>query len=478
MNISEKKIVNTDKKELSRLFQLQNGFQYEYGNQPIEKRVQRLNKLKKSIENNREGIVEAVFNDFRKPAVEVNATEILPVIAEIKHAKRNIGRWTSVHSVPTPLSMLGSSSKIIMEPKGVGLIISPWNFPIMLTLAPLVGAIAAGCPVILKPSENTPHSSEILQKIISEAFGEQEVALVQGDAETSTYLLGLPFNHIYFTGAPSIGKIVMKAAAEHLASVTLELGGKSPVIVDESANIKNAAKRISWAKFINAGQICIAPDYLLVHSKVKDKLIAALRSQLEDFFTKQAKDSGSYSRIVNRKHFERLDGYLKDALNKNGNFEFGGKVDADQNYIEPTVISGLDDDAKLLEDEIFGPVLPIIEFDDIKEVPKIVQSREKPLALYIYSGSKKNINFVVNNTRACGTAVNHSLVHIMNPNLPFGGSNNSGIGKGMGYFGFLEFTNQRGYLKQVTPISATDLLTPPYNGFSKWLVSFTEKYLS
>ncbi|MCL4107319.1 UNVERIFIED_CONTAM: hypothetical protein GTU68_067230 [Idotea baltica] len=441
-------------------------------------RLERLNKLKKAIEDNREGIQEAVYNDFRKPAIEVNATEILPVIAEIKFAKRNIKSWTSIQSVPTPLAMLGSTSKVIMEPKGVGLIISPWNFPVMLTLAPLVGALAAGCPVILKPSENTPHSSAILQKIIKEAFNENEVSLVQGNADTSTELLKLPFNHIYFTGAPSIGKIVMRAAAENLASVTLELGGKSPVIVDESANIKNAAKRISWAKFINAGQICIAPDYLLVHRKVKEKLVMAIKDQLEDFFSGQPDESDSYSRIVNQKHFERLDSYLKDALNKNGKFEFGGKVDAEHNYIEPTLISGLNDDAKLLEDEIFGPILPIIVFDDIKEVPEVVQSREKPLALYIYSGNKKNIDFVINNTRAGGTAVNHSLVHILNPNLPFGGSNNSGIGKGMGYFGFLEFTNQRGYLKQVTPVSATDLLTPPYTGFSKWLVNFTEKYLS
>lgn len=471
-------VKNTSKEEILRIFKLQSQHQYTYANETSSSRYERLSKLQKAVESNRDSIRKAVYSDFKKPATEVDATEILPIIAELKFAKRNLNKWLQSKSVPTPLTMLGATSKIKYEPKGVGLIISPWNFPIMLTLAPLIGAIAAGCPVILKPSENTPHSSAILAEIISETFDEKEVALVQGAVQTSADLLELPFNHIYFTGAPSIGKIVMAAAAKNLSSVTLELGGKSPVIVDETANLKIAAKRIAWAKFMNSGQICIAPDYVIVQSSVKEKLIKLIKANLVDFFSESSIESDSYARMVNGKHFTRVNAYLKDAIEKNGKIEHGGKVDASENFIEPTLVSGLSDDASLLQEEIFGPVLPLVEFTDIKKVPEIIQQKEKPLALYIYSKSRRNIKFILNNTRAGGTAVNHSLVHIFNPNLPFGGSNNSGIGKGMGYYGFLEFVNPRGVLHQKLTFSATDLLMPPYTGFKSWIVKVTEKWLS
>ncbi len=473
-----KTVSETQKEELRRIFELQSGHQYHLGNQPISERKAKLKKLKKAIEENRLVLQKAVYADFKKAKTEVDATEILPVISEIKFAIRHINSWTRSESAATPLAMLGSSSKIIREPKGVSLIISPWNFPIMLTLAPLIGAIAAGCPVILKPSENTPHSSEALQKLINSTFDEKEVSLVQGAVQTSTDLLSLPFNHIYFTGAPSIGKVVMKAAAEHLASVTLELGGKSPVIVDESANLDNAAKRIAWAKYMNAGQICIAPDYALVHESIAEKFIDKVKIHVKKFYGDNPQTSDSYARIVNHNHYQRINGYLEDVIQGGGKFEFGGGVKAEDNYIEPTMISNLRDDATLLKEEIFGPILPIQTFKDISEVPKIVQSREKPLALYIYSKKKKNIDLVLRNTRAGGTAINHSLVHIFNPNLPFGGSNNSGIGKGMGKHGFMEFTNQRGVLRQIAPVSASDLLVPPYNGFKDWIIKITEKWLS
>ncbi len=478
MDTATKNIMDTATIELERIFNLQKSNQIIYGNEPIKKRYDRLTLLQKAIENNRQALRDALYADFKKPSLEVDASEILPLISEIKHAKRNLTSWTRNRSVKTPLSLLGSSSKIINEPKGVSLIIAPWNFPVFLTLVPLVSAIAAGCPAMLKPSEITPHTSALLQKIINETFDEKEVALVQGGVKTSSDLLELPFNHIHFTGAPAIGKIVMKAASKHLTSVTLELGGKSPVIVDETANLKIAAKRIVWSKFMNSGQICVAPDYLIVHESVKNQLLTLIKENIKQFFTENPSESDSYTRIVNRRHFDRLNNYLKDAIENGGKFELGGKVDANTNFIEPSIVSNLDSKALLLKEEIFGPILPIIEFSDIQKVPGIIEKAEKPLALYIYSKSKKNINYLMSNTRAGGTAINHSIIHLFNSNLPFGGINNSGIGKSMGYYGYLEFVNQRGVLKQFISLSASDLLLPPYDKTKTWLVKLTEKWLS
>jgi len=478
MEIAEKKVVETTTQEINRLFELQRAYQYEYGRKSISVRFDRLKKLKKAIEKFRGEIRTAVHNDFNKHATEVDSTEILPSIIEIKYAMQHLNAWTKDKKVTTPMALFGTSSKIIHEPKGASLIIAPWNFPFLLTIAPLVGAIAAGCPVILKPSENTGHTSEILAKLVNETFDEKEVALVQGGVQTSTDLLNLPFNHIYFTGSPAVGKIVMKAASKHLASVTLELGGKSPVIVDKTANLKKAAARIVWGKLMNAGQICIAPDYLIVHKDVKEKLISLMKEQIETYYTADAKSSDSYARIVNSRNFARIDGLLKDAVEKGGKFEYGGNVDASENYIEPTIISDLSDDSKLMQEEIFGPVLPIVTFTNLKEVPEIVQSKEKALALYIFSSSRKNTNYLLKNTTAGGSAINHCIIHNVNPNLPFGGVNNSGIGKGLGHHGFLGFTNERGVLKQTSPLSTSDLLAPPYTPFKSWLVKITEKWMT
>lgn len=477
MKIAEKKVLDTSAQEIKRLFNLQSGFQYEYGNQGINERYKRLKRLKKAIEHFRDEIRSAVYKDFRKHANEVDSTEILPSIIEIKYAMRNLRNWTKDKRVGTPMALLGTHSKIVHEPKGVSLIIAPWNFPFLLTIAPLVGALAAGCPVILKPSENTGYTSEVLDKLIKETFDEKEVAIVQGGVQASTELLNLPFNHIYFTGSPAVGKIIMKAASQHLASVTLELGGKSPVIVDKTANLNKAASRIVWGKLLNAGQVCIAPDYLLVHKDVKSRLVELMRDKIADYYSSDPKTSKSFARIVNVRHFDRIDALLKDAVEKDGKFEYGGKVDQSENYIEPTIISALSADAKLMNEEIFGPVLPILEFSDIKEVPGIIQQKEKALAMYIFSSSKKNTDFLIRNTSAGGTAINHCIIHNVNPNLPFGGVNNSGIGKGLGHHGFLAFTNERGVLKQALPLSTSDLLAPPYTPFKAWLVMITEKWM-
>ncbi len=378
--------------------------------------------------------------------------------------------------VGTPLALMGTSSYIHYEPKGVVLIISPWNFPINLTFGPLVSAIAAGNCVILKPSENTPATAAAMGKIIRGLFDESEIALIEGGVETSQELLRLPFNHIFFTGAPSIGKIVMAAAAKNLSSVTLELGGKSPTIVDETANIKVAAKRIAWAKYINNGQICIAPDHIYVHERKKDALIEQLKKHIQAMYGEDVKDSDSYCRIVNDRHYRRVNSYIKDAVQRNVNIESGGSVSEDEAYIEPTIVSNMNREMDLMMNEIFGPVLPIFTYTDINQVVEEISRQERPLALYIYSKNRKNINFIINNTRAGGTCINHSAMHFFNNNLPFGGVNNSGIGKAHGEFGFKDFSNERAVLNQWSPISAIEQMMPPYTDLKQKMIDLSIKY--
>lgn len=465
----------TATREIQRIFNLQQENHLRVGNSTASERIAKLKKLHKAVLKYRPEIKEALYKDFRKHPTEVDLTEIYAITSEIKAAKSNLRRWMSKHHVSTPLALMGSSSYIKYEPKGVVLIIAPWNFPVNLTFCPLVSAISAGNTVMLKPSEMTPHASAIMKKIVNEVFDESEVALVEGGVETSTTLLELPFNHIFFTGAPSIGKIVMKAASKHLTSVTLELGGKSPTIVDESANLDAAARRIAWGKYMNNGQICIAPDYVFVHENVKAAFLEKVKGYVKTFYSEDAAKEKSYNRMVNNKHYHRVKGYIQDAMHKGATMELGGQFDDDQDYISPTIMSDVSMNSALMTEEIFGPVMPVFGFTDLKDVVKEINSREKPLALYIYGKKAKNVNYIIENTRAGGTCINHNAVHFFNHNLPFGGSNNSGIGKTGGHFGFLAFSNARGVLKQHIP-NALEMLMPPYNDFKQKLVDLTIKF--
>jgi aldehyde dehydrogenase (NAD+) len=458
------------------LFKKHQAHQFVVGNSTHKQRIAKLNALKKAIETTyKDAIREALYADFKKPSIETDVTEIYPVISEIKFVTSHLKQWLSNQKVETPMALIGTSSYIKYEPKGVCLIISPWNFPVNLTFGPLVSAIAAGNTVIIKPSEMTPNTSKVMATIIESIFSENEVALIQGDAETSQELLKLPFNHIFFTGSPAIGKVVMKAASEHLTSVTLELGGKSPTIIDETANLKSAAKKIAWGKFINCGQVCIAPDYILIHESIKNEFLKEVKIQLETFYNNNAETSESYGRIVNQKHFKRLTNHLMDAKSKNATIEIGGNYSETDNFIEPTVISNLSEDATLMQEEIFGPILPIKTYKTIDEVIQYINSKEKPLALYIFSSSKKQINHIINNTRAGSTCINNNVLQYSNHHLPFGGSNNSGIGKSHGFFGFEEFSNKPSLLKQNFK-GAMELLFPPYTSFKKKLADFTIKW--
>ena len=324
--------------EINRIFELQQKNQFNVANTSSSQRSAKLEKLHKAVLKYRNDIKDALYKDFRKHPSEVDLTEIYPVTSELKHTKSHLNRWMRKQKVSTPISMLGSSSYIKYEPKGVVLIISPWNFPLNLTFGPLVSAIAAGNTVMVKPSENTPHISALMKKLIGELFDENEVAVLEGGIATSQALLALPFNHTFFTGAPHIGKVVMEAASKHLTSVTLELGGKSPTIVDETANIDMAARRVAWGKFMNNGQICIAPDYLFVHESKKEAFITAVKKHLKTFYTEDASGEKSYNRIVNNRHFDRVKSYIDDAVSKGAKIETGGNFDVDQDYISPTVI--------------------------------------------------------------------------------------------------------------------------------------------
>jgi aldehyde dehydrogenase (NAD+) len=463
-------------KEITAVFNLQKANQFEVANQPISERRRKLKALKEAVEVTfRSAIQEALYKDMGKPKAEVDLTEIYPVTSEIKHALSHLNSWTRKQSVSTPLAFMGASSSIQYEPKGVCLIISPWNFPVNLTIAPLVSAIAAGNTVIIKPSEMTPHISKVMKELITAVFEENEVTLIEGAIETSTALLSLPFNHIFFTGAPSIGKIVMSAAAKHLTSVTLELGGKSPTIVDETASIKTAAKRIAWGKFVNAGQVCIAPDYIYVHESKQEELVAEFKKVIQSFYGDGANNSANYTQIVNSSHKSRVGEMITEAKVQGATVAYGGTIDSHSNFIEPTILTNVSMDSKVMQNEIFGPVLPIISYKNISEVIDAINSKEKPLALYVYSKSNKNIKNILKNTRAGGSCINNNAVHFFNNNLPFGGSNNSGIGKSHGVFGFQEFSNARGVLKQHIP-GALEMLMPPYTNFKETLINLTIKW--
>ncbi len=441
----------------------------------VRQRRARLKALQHALIKYRTHLQEAMYADFSKPAPEVDLVELYPTIREIKHVCRHLHRWLAPQRVPTPLPLLGTRSWIRYEPKGVTLILSPWNFPINLTFIPLVSAIAGGNTAILKPSEHTPHTTQAIAELVHHTFDESEVALVQGGPDIAQALLDLPFHHIFFTGAPQIGKLVMAAAAKHLASVTLELGGKSPTIVDQSAHIPSAARRIAIGKYLNDGQICIAPDYVLVHESVKDELVEALQRQVATFYTDNPKHSPWLCRIVNDRHFHRLSELLHDAANKGASLISLGQADPASRFLPPTLVLNPSPNTRLMQEEIFGPLLPILTFKHLEEAVTHVNQGEKPLALYIFSKNRSHINYVLTHTRAGGTAINAVGIHFYNNYLPFGGSNFSGIGKSHGKYGFLEFTNARAVTEQRLP-GIADVLSPPYTTFKQRIITWALKW--
>lgn len=433
-------------------------------------RIEKLRRIHDAVLARRDEIRAAMWEDYRKPAAEVDLSEIYPVVGEIRHAIRHLRSWMKPKRVATRLALLGSKSTVLYEPKGVVLILSPWNFPFNLTLGPLVSAIAAGNCVVLKPSELTPESTACMKRILGDLFDENEVAILEGDAGVASELLRKKWDHIFFTGSPAVGRIVMKAAAEHLTSVTLELGGKSPAIIDRTANIAEAARKVAWGKFFNSGQVCIAPDYALVHEDVRDEFLEKLRENVAAF--------GEPSRgwIVNERHTARVKRLIDTATQSGAQVVLGGGV-LDR-AIEPTVLTNVSPDAPVMQEEIFGPVLPLLTYRTLEEAFAIIEGREKPLVLYIFSRDRKVARDVVARTRAGGTAINHTMVHFYEHELPFGGVGNSGMGRSHGSHGFEAFSNARGIFDQRLPFSAIEMLFPPYGARLKQkLIDFTVRWL-
>ncbi len=467
------------KTSISSVFEAQKQKSLTLRTQSIKERKKLLSDFSKFILDNRERIQKAVHQDLKKSFIEVDLSEIYPVVTEIRHTLEHLDEWTAPKKIDAPITYLGTRSEIKFEPKGVCLIIAPWNYPFSLCFGPLVSCLAAGNTAIIKPSEMTPATSQLIAELTNEFFEEDLVKVFEGDQQVSTELLQLPLDHIFFTGSPAVGKIIMRAAAENLTSVTLELGGKSPTIIDETALISTAAKRIAFGKFLNNGQTCIAPDYILVHERVKDDFIASLKKQVIEMFGEEGKlneDSMSYSRIVSQKHFKRLNLIVENAISDGAKVEFSGPVNEKTLFMHPVLLSNVSLKSRLMEEEIFGPILPIVTYRTEEEVIDLINSRQKPLALYVFSERSAFQKKVLSSTSAGTACINECVIQFTHANLPFGGVNNSGIGKSHGHAGFLEFSNQKSVLKQLTRFSSMSMMYPPFRPRLKWMVDMMLKY--
>lgn len=424
-------------------------------------RLQQLQKLKKAIDKYEKKIEKALWKDLNKSKEEAYLTEISIVKNEIKFHQRNLKGWAKPKSVPTPLQLLPSKSRIHYEPLGVSLIVSPWNYPFQLLINPLIGAISSGCCAMIKPSPDTPTVAIVIDEMISDFFPKDYISVVHGAKETNTHLFSKKFDLIFFTGSPKLGKIVMKAAAENLTPVILELGGKSPSIVDANANLNIAAKRIVWGKFINAGQTCIAPDYLWVHESVKEKLVKKMIQSIKEIYGNNAEESAFYPRIVHQTAMDRLISLLND-----GQILYGGNYIKEKRYIQPTLLEPSSINVPIMQEEIFGPILPILTFNEISEVINYINSNEKPLAFY-YFGKNKTARNVIEHTTSGGACINDTLMHVANHHLPFGGVGNSGMGNYHGKESFMAFSNKRSMIKTPTWIDVP-FKYPPFKYF-KWI---------
>lgn len=426
---------------------------------PVEERIRLLKKLKAVIRQHETQIAEALFKDLRKSPQEALITETGLVIKEIDNHLSHLKKWSRPKRVKTPLYLLPSSSYLKHEPMGLVLIIAPWNYPFQLLMNPLIGAISAGNCAVLKPSEFCIHTNRVMENIIQQVFEPDHVTLFHGGKETNQALLAHQFDLIFFTGSPRLGKIVMKAAAETLTPVVLELGGKSPCIVDRSAKVDLAAKRIAWGKMVNLGQTCIAPDYLLVHEDLKDDLVSGIIAYWKQFFGEDGQQSEFLPRMVTKAAFDRVSEYLSQ-----GKVIHGGKTDRDDQYISPTLMEDVSLDSPIMQDEIFGPILPIITFKNINEAIDLINLKEKPLAYYYFGETGKGRELLEQNTSG-GVCINDTLIHISNHELPFGGVGNSGLGRYHGRYSFEAFSNARSIMKSPTWIDMP-FRYPPFKYFN------------
>ena len=462
--------------ELARLhavFAAQRAHRWTMSRTTAAERIARLKRLREAILARRAELAEALHRDFRKPALEVELTEVHPTLEELNYTVKHVKSWMKPKRVGTPLLLSGASSHVRYEARGVVLVLAPWNYPFQLLMAPLIAAIAAGNTVICKPSEKTPNTSRFLARLVKDVFPENEVALFEGGADIAEALLELPFDHFFFTGNPRIGRKVMEAAAKHLASVTLELGGKSPVIIDETADLTATAERIAWGKFINSGQTCIAPDYAFVHASREREFLDAMKAVITRFYggtETERQASPDFSRMVDPVAWRRVKDLVDRSVAAGATVEVGGTADGPSRYVSPTVLSGVRSDMPIMEGEIFGPVLPVMTYQKREEVYAHLQAGDKPLALYVFSQDKRAVEDIFRNTTSGSAVVNNVIVQVVNPNLPFGGVGMSGLGNYHGLYGFKTFSHERAVMVQWMK-SLAAMFFPPYRGKAQEMAS-------
>ncbi len=463
---------------IDRTFDLQQKNRWILAKTTARERIAKLRKIMNWIYSNKDLIREALYADFRKPAAETDLQEIYVTLIGLKHTVRHLKKWMRPHFVPRSLQLITARPWIEYRPRGVVLIISPWNFPFLLSVEPVISAIAAGNSVFIKPSEYSPNTSRLVSRMMEELFPENEVAVFEGAKEVASLLLKKPFDHIFFTGNTEVGKIVMRAAAENLASVTLELGGKSPAVVDESADIREAAHKIAWGKYINSGQTCVAPDYALVHESKAEDFVEAVKSEIKRAYGETEGDrraANDFARIISPRHFQRLQKIFDESVNRGCRVEIGGETAGKEKYFAPTVVTHVKDEALLMQEEIFGPVLPVVPFKSLDDAIGMINSRKKPLAIYIFSKKSRNIRRLLSETASGGSCINDVVLQYAHSHLPFGGINHSGFGNAHGFYGFRAFSYERAIL-QSNRFNPMKIFYPPYTPRVRKLINLAMKY--
>lgn len=450
--------MNFTSQQLNQMLEEHQAYFYSGITKSAKFRIDQLDILKKTIKKYENEVVKALYKDLRKSEFEAYTTEIGLIYESITHMKKSLDKWMEPKQVKTPLALMPSKSQIISEPYGTVLIIAPFNYPFQLIMEPLLGAIAGGNCVVIKPSETTPFTTNIVKKIIAEAFHPHYIRVVEGEKEETSLLIHAPFDFIFFTGSVNVGKVVMEAASKRLTPIALELGGKSPAIVDHTANLDQAAKRIIWGKLVNSGQTCIAPDYLLVEETVKEKLLEKLREAIQHFYGENVQKSPDYGRIVNTNHFRRLQ---KMVLQEKDHIVFGGKMDKEDLYIEPTILDGVHFSSPSMQEEIFGPILPVISYKDLPTIIRQIRKFPKPLAAYMFSEHEGAQNYFLEELSFGGGCINDTIMHAGSAHLPFGGVGNSGMGAYHGASSFEMFTHQKSIVKKSTAIPL-NVAFPPY----------------
>ena len=459
---------------IRRVFEAQRPVALRLRETTVAERVAKLERLRAAILRHREAIIAAVRADLARPVAETELTELLPLLGDFTHYRRHLERWLRPRRVHPTLPTLGTRAWVQREPRGRTLIKSPWNYPVVLTLGPLIPALACGNTAIIKTSELAPHSSGVLASIVRDAFDQSEVALFEGDASVGGALLELPFDHIFFTGSPAVGQIVMAAAAKHLASITLELGGKSPAIIDASADVRRAVDTIAWAKCLNAGQTCIAPDHLYVHEEVYEQVVDRFRRRLSSWYGADPAEAPDLARIVNDRHTRRLADLLADARERGAALLHGGQIDLERRFVAPTLLGGIPEAAHIMQEEIFGPLLPIIVYRREEEVIDRINAAPKPLALYVWTRKREVARRLLRRTSAGGTCINQVALQFLHHNLPFGGVNHSGIGSYHGEWGIRAFSHERAVLDAKVQLSGA--LFPPYGARVKRMLALLTKW--